>query len=139
MPLGPIEILCIKFPETAIKDDIALALKHLVEQKTIRIIDILFIKKGIDGEVIVSEIDEMEDVDHSLLDDSISEISALISDIDVQETAGKLDDGSFAAMLLFENTWATALRDAVLNAQGEMVLSDRIPNSVIEAVMAVKG
>jgi hypothetical protein len=139
MPLGPVEILCIKFPETAIKDDIALALKHLVEQKTIRIIDILFIRKGIDGEILVSEIDEMEDVDHHLLDSSIAEISGLISEEDVQEVATKLDAGSFAALMLLENTWATAFRDAVLKANGEMLLSDRIPHSVIEAVMAVKG
>jgi hypothetical protein len=40
MPLGPIEILCIKFPETAITGDIATALKELVDTRMIRIVDI---------------------------------------------------------------------------------------------------
>ena len=139
MPLGPIEIICLKFPETAIKDDIALALKELVDNKTIRIVDILFVRKGGDGEILITEIDEMEDIDHSLLDASISEISGLISEEDIQDVAAQLDNGSFAAVMLFENTWATAFRDAVLNADGQLMLSERIPHSVIEAVMAVKA
>ena len=70
MSLGPVEMLCVKFPSNScIKDEIAQsALKiALVENKTIRIIDILFIKKSDNGEVTMTEIDEMEDVDHSLL------------------------------------------------------------------------
>jgi len=139
MPLGPLEMICIKFPETAIKDDITLALKALVESNTIRIVDILFIRKGHDGEILITEIDEMGDVDHSLLDASISEISGLISEEDIQDVAIRIDNDSFAALMLFENTWATAFRDAVLNANGQLLLSERIPQSVVEAVMTVKA
>jgi len=139
MPLGPIEMLCIKFPETAITDDIALKLKDLVDSQMIRIVDILFIRKTASGEVITTELDEMADVDHSLLDASISEISGLISEEDVADIAQKLDGNSFAAVMLFENTWATQFRDAVLQADGQLLLSERIPHSVIEAVTTVKS
>ncbi|MDX2242730.1 MAG: DUF6325 family protein [Leptolyngbyaceae cyanobacterium bins.302] len=136
MSLGPVEILCIKFPNTFIKDEIAAALKTLVNNHTIRIIDILFIRKNAKGEVTMTEIDEMDDVDHSILDPIIADISGLIAEEDVQEVAAVLDNNSFAALMLFEHVWATAFRDAVLNAQGELLFSDRIPSSVIEAVMA---
>uniref|UniRef100_A0A832H3H2 DUF1269 domain-containing protein n=1 Tax=Oscillatoriales cyanobacterium SpSt-402 TaxID=2282168 RepID=A0A832H3H2_9CYAN len=138
MPLGPIEILCIKFPNAFIKDEIALALKELVDNKTVRIIDILFIRKNENGEVTMTEIDEMDDVDHSILDPAISDISGLIAETDVYEVAQSLGNDSFAALMLFENTWATAFRDAVLNAQGELLLSARIPNSVVEAAIATQ-
>lgn len=139
MPFGPIEILCIKFPETAITDNIASALKKLVDSQMIRIVDILFIRKDAIGNVTTTELDEMEDVDRSLLDASISEISGLISEEDVTDIAQKLDSDSFAAVMLFENTWATQFRDAVLDADGQLLLSQRIPNSVIEAVTTVKS
>lgn len=139
MPLGPVEMLCIQFPKTAITDDIALKLKDLVDRQTIRIIDIVFIRKTASGEVMTTELDEMEDVDHSLLDASISEISGLIAEEDVADIAQKLDSNSFAAVMLFENTWATQFRDAVLKADGQLLLSERIPHSVIEAVMSVKS
>ncbi|WP_204140080.1 DUF6325 family protein [Halomicronema sp. CCY15110] len=138
MPLGPVEIICIRFPETAITDNIALKLKDLVDHQTIRIIDILFIRKSITGAVTAAELDEMADVDHSLLDTAIAEISGLISEEDVADIAQQLDPDSFAAVMLFENTWATQFRDAVLQANGQLLLSDRIPHSVIEAATTVK-
>ncbi len=136
MSLGPVEIVCIKFPNTFISDEITSALKVLVDSNTIRIIDILFIRKSASGEVMMTEMAEMDDVDHSLLDPLVADISGLISEEDVQEIGASLDNDSFAALMLFENIWATAFRDAVLKADGQLLLSDRIPNSVIEAVVA---
>ncbi len=138
MPLGPVEILCIKFPNAFIKDEIAAALRALVENNTIRIIDILFIRKSEGGAVTMTEIDEMEDVDHSLLDPIIADISGLISDEDVQAIGDSLDNDSFAAVMLFENIWATTFRDAVVNANGQLLLSERIPKAVIDQVLAAQ-
>ena len=138
MSLGPVEILCIKFPNNFIKDEIAAALKALVENNTIRIIDILFIRKDATGTVTMTEIDEMEDVDHSLLDPIIADISGLLAEEDVQEIAEALDNNSFAALMLFENIWATTFRDAVLKADGQLLLSERIPSSVIDQVIALQ-
>lgn len=139
MPLGPIEILCIKFPNTSINAEITSALKALVDSQTIRIIDILFIRKHESGEVTMNEISELEDVDHSLLDPLIADISGLIAEEDVQAIGESLDNHSFAALMLFENIWATTFRDAVLKADGQLLFSDRIPNQVIEEVMAAQS
>ncbi|UBF30021.1 DUF6325 family protein (plasmid) [Kovacikia minuta CCNUW1] len=138
MPLGPVEILCIKFPSTFIKDEIASALRTLVENQTIRIIDILFIRKNEAGAITINEVDEVGDIDYSIFDPLISNISGLISEDDVQEVAQSLDNNSFAALMLFENTWATAFRDAIVNANGQLLMNERIPSHVIEEVMATQ-
>jgi hypothetical protein len=138
MPLGPIELLCIKFPSHFVKDEIAMALRHLVETKTIRIIDILFITKGETGAVITNELEELE-VDHSLLDPIIADTAGLIAEEDVEIMAQELDNNSFAALMLFENCWATAFRDAILNAEGQLLLNERIPSHVIEEIMATQA
>jgi hypothetical protein len=139
MALGPVEMICIKFPNAFIKDEIASALKALVENNTIRIIDIIFIRKSESGEVTMTEIDEMEDVDHSILDPIIADIAGLIAEEDVEKIAQELDNNSFAALMLFENIWATDFRDAVLHANGELLLSERIPSSVINEVMTAQA
>jgi hypothetical protein len=136
MSLGPVEMLCIKFPSNLIKDEIASALKALVENQTIRIIDILFIKKSASGEVTMTEMDEMEDIDHSLLDPLITDVAGLIAEEDVQMLSRSLDNDSFAALMLFENIWATAFRDAVVNSNGKLLFSERIPKSIIDELMA---
>ena len=84
----------------------------------------------------MTEIDEMQDIDHSFLDPLVADISGLISEEDVEEVAQALDNNSFAALLLFENTWATAFRDAVLRGGGQLLLSERIPSQVVDAALA---
>lgn len=138
MPFGPIEILCIKFPETAISKDIALALKALVDSQMIRIVDMVFIRKSGGGEVATVEIDDMQDIDHSFLDPLVADIAGLISEEDVAEIGHALSDNSFAALMLFEHTWATAFRDAVLNSGGQLLLSDRIPSRVVDEALAAQ-
>jgi len=139
MALGPVEILCIKFPTAFVKDEIVGALRSLVDAKTIRIIDILFIKKSVDGEVTINEVDDVGDIDYSLFTPLIADISGLISDEDVQTIAQSLDNDSFAALMLFENTWATTFRDAILKADGQLLLNARIPSQVIDQVMAAQA
>ncbi|MBD1872917.1 hypothetical protein H6F75_05445 [Nodosilinea sp. FACHB-131] len=139
MPLGPIEILSIKFPERAVTAGIAAALKTLVDSQMIRIVDILFVKKNGSGDVTLTEIDEMDDIDHSLLDPLIADISGLISEEDVQAIAQGLDNNSFAALMLFENTWATSFRDAVLKADGQLILSERIPSRIVDEALAAQA
>ncbi len=56
----------------------------------------------------------------------------------MQALSGALENNSSAGVLLFENVWATRFRDAVVNANGQLILSERIPRSVIEAVTAAK-
>ncbi|WP_017296568.1 DUF6325 family protein [Nodosilinea nodulosa] len=139
MPLGPIEILCIKFPTAAISEDIATALKALIDSRMIRIVDIVFVQKHDSGEVTLVEIDEMDTIDHSFLDPLVADIAGLISEQDVTDIAEGLDSDSFAAILLFENTWATAFGNAVRNAGGQLVLSDRIPSRIVDEALAAQA
>ncbi len=136
MPLGPVEMLCIKFPKDYAKDELAAALTALVENQTIRIIDILFINKSENGEVTMREIDELDDADYSKFDPIIGDVAGLLSEEDVEKLSKALDNDSSAALMLFENIWATAFRDAVLNAKGELLLNERISHRVIEQLLA---
>lgn len=138
MSLGPIEMLCIKFPRDYAKDELAAALKALVDNKTIRIIDILFVTKDESGDVTMGEIDDLDDADYLTFDPIIDDIAGLLSEEDVQTLSQGLDNNTSAALMLFENIWATAFRDAVVNAKGEVLLNERIPSRVIEQVLAAQ-
>jgi hypothetical protein len=37
---------------------------------------------------------------------------------------------------VFEHTWATKFADALRNAEGELVFSERIPHDVVEEAVA---
>ena len=53
--------------------------------------------------------------------------------------AAALENNSSAVLMLFEHIWATGLAEALRNAQGEMVLSERIPCVVIDELLAARA
>lgn len=136
MPLGPVELLVVQLPGNEVKGDIVPAIKDLVEKGTIRIIDILFIRKDQDGNVTMREINDLDDASFAAFNPIVSEIDGLVSREDVERLAATLTNNSSAGVMLFEDTWATRLRDAIIDAQGKVVLIDRIPQGVIEQALA---
>jgi hypothetical protein len=38
--------------------------------------------------------------------------------------------------MLFENVWATRFVDAVANAKGEVIISERIPRAMLDEMLA---
>jgi hypothetical protein len=47
--------------------------------------------------------------------------------------AQTLQPNSSAGVLVFENVWATRLRDAIVNSGGRLVDNARIPAAVVDA------
>lgn len=138
MPFGPIELLVVRFPRSEVsKGDMVPALKELVDNGLIRIIDILFVKKDRDGQVTMIEIDELDDDNYAAFDPIVEAVTGMLSKDDVyQITNAYLENDSSAGMMLFENSWATRFQNAVVAAQGQLVLNERIPRMVIEQLMA---
>ena len=138
MALGPVELLVVKFPGNEFTGEIAPALRELVEHGTIRIIDLLFIKKDAAGTVTANELADLAPDLYAVFDPLVAGIAGLLADDDVRALAGALENNSSAGVLLFENVWATRFRDAVLNAHGQLLLSERVPRAVIEEVAAAR-
>lgn len=132
MSLGPVEMLAVKFPGNQFKGEIIPALTELVENNTIRIIDILFIKKDAEGNLTVLEINELDDDTYEAFDPVVAEIEGLLAANDALILAQSIENNSSAALMLFENVWATRFRDAVLNANGKVMLSERVPHHVVD-------
>lgn len=139
MSLGPIELLVVKFPGNQFRGEIIPELKELVEGGIIRIVDILFLHKGAAGQLTVLEINDLEAEMSGLFDPIVSDVTKLLSNEDAAQLGNVLEDNSSAALMLFENTWATRLADALSNARGELVLSERIPRVVIDELLAAKA
>ena len=135
MAIGPVEVLVIKFPGNQFRGEIVPALKELVEGGTIRVIDILFVNKDENGKVEMVDINDLDDDDFAQFDPIVQDVTGMLTEDDVQYFSTALGPNSSMAMLLFENTWATKFRDAVLNAKGELVLNERIPKQVIDEML----
>lgn len=136
MPLGPIEILEVKFPGNQFRGDIVPALAELVDSGMIRIIDFLFVGRDDGGNVLVTEFNDMGEALIAAFDPVVDEISELISDEDIATLSATLEPGSSAAIMLFENVWATRFANTLRAANAEIILNERIPLAVIEEAVA---
>jgi uncharacterized membrane protein len=136
MSLGPIEMLVVRFPGNQFSGEIIPALAELVENDTVRIADLLFAVKNNEGNVRVLEFNDLAPDIFGQWDPLVSDVTPMLNEDDAHHIAASLENNSSAAIMLFENTWATRFVDAVSNARGEVVLNERIPRSVIQEVTA---
>ena len=130
MGVGPVEYIILGFPGNHFKSEIVPALAKLIDSRTVRIIDLIFILKDGDGNVTTFEFDQLEELaPFSTLE---GEISGLINQEDVAYAADALEPNTSAAILMWEDTWATEFAEAVRNAGGVMLEGARIPAELLE-------
>lgn len=134
MSIGPVEYILIGFPGNHFKGEIAPAIARLIESRTIRIIDLVFIGKDNDGNVAVFEFDQLDELaPFAALQ---GEAGGLVSDEDVAYAAAALEPDSSAALIVWEDTWATEFAEAVRKANGVVIEGARIPYELVDEALA---
>jgi hypothetical protein len=132
--VGPVEYMIVAFPGNRFRGEIAPALAELVESGTVRIIDLAFVGKGEDGEVVSFELSELDpDVQEALSALVGGEVTGLFNEEDLMAAAEELEPNSSAALLVWEDVWATRLADAIRDADGVVLDLDRVPHEVVQA------
>jgi hypothetical protein len=136
MSIGPVDLVVIKFPGNRFSGEIIPAIQRVVDNGTIRIIDILFAIRQGEDDVRVLEIGELEDDLLQRFDPVVADVTGLLTANDAKQLTAGLAPNSSVALLLFENTWARNVADAIANASGEVLLTERIPRQVIADLVA---
>jgi hypothetical protein len=130
--LGPVELLFVEFPGNQFTGEIIPELSQLVEQGTIRVIDLVFVAKDADGNAVGIALEDLPGDAKDAFSALVSELAELIAEEDVEDLAEGLEPNSSAAILLFEHTWAIPFRDAIVGSGGRLVA--RLP--ITEAALA---
>jgi hypothetical protein len=130
--LGPVELLFVEFPGNQFTGEIIPALSELIDQGTIRVLDLVFVAKDADGNAVGIELEELPSESKDAFSELVQELESLISEEDVEDLAEALEPNSSAAILLFEHKWAIPFRDAIANSGGQLVV--RLP--ITEAALA---
>jgi hypothetical protein len=131
--LGPVDWIVVEFPGSKFKGEIAPILDDLVERGTVRVLDLLLIRKDEAGELEFFELSDLDENEMGSLRAYETELSMLLSEDDVTAVAAAVEPGSTAALLVWENRWAAPFGSAVRRAGGQLVASGRIP---VQALLA---
>ena len=134
MTVGPVDVYIIGFPGNKFSGRIAPAIMDLVENGTIRVIDLLFVMKDADGVVTTVEAADLDDEGAGFLAIDVAEPGAL-GEEDAEEVSDDLPSNSSALLIAFENLWATKVVDALQAADAVLIDSIRIPADVVAAAL----
>lgn len=129
--IGPVEYAVIAFPGNQFNGEIVPELNELVESGIVRIIDLAFVGKDADGGVMAFEITDLKDDVREALAAAGAEVSGLLNDDDVMAVGEALEPGSSAALIVWEDVWATKLAMAVRGSGGRIIDFQRIPPEVV--------
>jgi Family of unknown function (DUF6325) len=131
--LGPVDYLVVEFPGSRFQGEIAGELSDLVDRELIRVLDLVMVKKDLDGSIEAFELSDVEDSEVGELRRHEGALALLLSEDDVTAVAASMEPGASAAVLVWENTWAVPFATAVRKAGGQLIASGRIP---IQAMVA---
>ena len=131
---GPVELLLLAFDGVEPPPSVVEAITELLEEGTIRLLDLMLVSRSREGAVTAVDI---EDVSDEYGFGSIElEATGLAAEDDIQELAEGLPLGSSAALLVIEHRWAKNLTDRLAASGGFVVHSDRIPAPIVNAELA---
>lgn len=131
--MGPIDYLVVEFPGNRMTGEGFPLLVELVERRIIRILDLVFVRKELDGSVsglAVADLDSDGQLDLAVFEGASS---GLLDADDVQDAGSILRPGCSAGILMYENLWAAPLASALRRGGGQLVASGRIP---VQALLA---
>jgi len=162
MPFGPVQMLVLEFDRTQFNGEVMPELERLKEAGTIRLLDLLFVRKSEGGEVEVvqkSDLSQDEAMDFGALvgalvgmgtgDEDQAFASAvagageledghLFGDAEVWYLSDAIPEGSSAAIALIEHRWAIPLRDKIIAAGGRALADEWIHPADLVAIGAAR-
>jgi len=131
--IGPVDYAIVGFPGNKFRGEIGPALAELVENETIRIIDIAFAGKDSNGDVAAMELTELDPDVQASLESAGIEVQGLLTDDDIREVGESLDPDTSIALIVWENVWARKVTQAIRDAGGVALAFERVPHEVVQA------
>jgi len=128
----PLEYALIGFKDPKFSGKIVPALLDLAQRGIVRIVDIVFLQKEDDGNLNTLELNDLEPEMYEMFVPIGEHVSSLFTTDDLLIAASKLPNNSAAVLFLWENLWTATLRQAILEAGGELVEREQIAPEVVE-------
>jgi hypothetical protein len=130
--MGPIGYLIVEYPGNKMTGEGLVELLNLVDQGVLRILDLVFVTRDADGirAMALADLDADGTLDLAVFEGASS---GLLDQSDLDDAASAIDPGSSAAILIYENSWATRFVQALRGAGAQLVSAGFIPQDALLA------
>jgi Family of unknown function (DUF6325) len=131
--MAPVGYLVVEFPGNRMTGEGFPILLDLVNRGLIRILDLVFVRKGADGAVSVVELSDLDRDGKMHLAVFEGASSGLLDADDLGDAGNVIEPGSSAGILIYENRWAAPFASALRRGGAQLVASGHIPLEAIAA------
>lgn len=135
MSYGPIEFVVLRFDGSDFRGEVLREIQKVVDAGVIRVVDILLAVRLGDDPVRVLEVTEVENELLGRFEPMIRDAGGLLTEDDARRLSADLGPDAAVALLVFEHTWVAPIADAIEAAGGSVVLTERIPRSVVQQLV----
>ena len=138
MELGPVEYAIVSFPGSGMSGVMVPAIGDLVSRGVIRLIDLAFVERLPDGSLRTLGLDTLPAEQRAAyaLD---PRFSGMLSEMAIADLTESLPPGSSAALMVWEDTWAMGLAEALRASDAVLVDRQTVPYEVVRAALEALG
>jgi hypothetical protein len=120
--------MVVNFEDTNFTGEIEAELIRLEETGTLRVLDVIFVAKSLEGDIEVIRTDDVHTgaLTQALLGigDDAKAVDATTDDADVWYAADAIEPGCAAGIMVLEHRWAIPLREAITAAGGKEAITE---------------
>jgi hypothetical protein len=126
--VGPIDYLIVEWPKGSPPTGEAFPyLVDLVDRGVIRLLDLCFVEKDLEGNVLEIAIGDFDLDGNPDLAVFVGASSGILDEEDREEAGYALEPGTAGAILVYENSWAAPFATALRKGGAQLVAQGRIP------------
>jgi hypothetical protein len=133
--LGPIDLLAIEFPGNRFTGAGLYELHKLVAAGTLSVIDLVIVTKNQAGQVSAMDLHDLGPDASGALTALHATISQMLTRDDIEAVGEQLANNTTAAIMLYENSWAAKTKQAIMEANGKVVMQARVPHEIVQETL----
>lgn len=135
-PIGPVDVAVIVFDGVLDQGGIRAAVARAVDAGSVRVLDVLLVRKNDDGTVSLYDSESPEAAEELL--GFPTALPDLIGEEDALAIAAEMQAGSTVLMVAWENVWAVEIASAIRDIHGQLLVMQRLPHEDVEAAMRAR-
>jgi uncharacterized membrane protein len=136
MTIGPLEFVVIGCKGNQFTSEIVPELNSIQEKGLIRVVDLFFVRKDINGTVTVLEVNDLNDEELAAFDPIKEDLMGLLTPEDIVLLTEAIPPDTSAVIVLLEHAWIVKLTDGLNRAGAVLLAGGMVPQASMEQLEA---
>ena len=136
MTIGPLEFVVIGCKGNQFTSEIVPELNSIQEKGLIRVVDLFFVRKDVNGTVTVLEVNDLNDEELAAFDPIKEDLMGFLTPEDIVLLTETIPPDTSAVIVLLEHAWIVKLTEGLNRAGAELLAGGMVPQASMEQLEA---